>query len=106
MALGLDAAIELPAPVTRQLGPVTMGHLTKLTHWPSGAPLEVSLEGRTATLRGTVATRHDRALAEQLLLLEPSVARVKNELQVGPVGATPGKSQPQPGPSPQTPASR
>ncbi|MBI3836476.1 MAG: BON domain-containing protein [Planctomycetia bacterium] len=48
-------------------------------------PLEVSLEGRTATLRGTVASTRDRALAELLLRLEPGVSDVQNDLKVKPV---------------------
>jgi len=42
----------------------------------------VSLENGTAVLRGSVASDHQRALAEQLLLLEPGVRRVDNQLTV------------------------
>lgn len=44
--------------------------------------LEVLVEGRTATLRGTVASPRARALAEQLVRLEPGVESVRNELSV------------------------
>lgn len=42
----------------------------------------VNLEGRTAVLRGNVATEHDRVLAERVALLEAGVSQVRNELQV------------------------
>lgn len=44
----------------------------------------VNLEGRTAVLRGSVATEHDRVLAEQVALLEGGVDRVRNELTLIP----------------------
>ncbi|NQT38520.1 MAG: BON domain-containing protein [Planctomycetes bacterium] len=46
------------------------------------APVEVAIEGQTAILRGTVASQHDRVLAEQLVRLEPGIWNVKNELVV------------------------
>lgn len=42
----------------------------------------VSLEGRTAVLRGMVANEKERDLAELLLTFEPGVSEVRNELQV------------------------
>jgi hypothetical protein len=40
----------------------------------------VSIEGRTAVLRGSVASDQARLLAEQLILLEPGIDSVRNEL--------------------------
>ena len=51
--------------------------------------IEVLVEGRTATLEGMVASPHDRALAEQLCLLEPGIDRVDNRLKVQPTTAEP-----------------
>jgi osmotically-inducible protein OsmY len=45
-------------------------------------PIDVQMEGRTAILRGVVATDYDRSLAERLALLEPGVAQIQNELEV------------------------
>jgi len=45
--------------------------------------ISASLEGRTAVLRGTVASEADRQLAEGLARLEPEVMAVRNELVVG-----------------------
>ncbi len=46
------------------------------------SPIEVSLEEATATLRGEVASQHDRRVAELLVLFEPGVSKVHNELRV------------------------
>jgi hypothetical protein len=48
------------------------------------SPPQVELVGRTATLRGTVASAHDRDLAEQVVRLEAAVSAVKNLLVVAP----------------------
>ena len=66
-----------------------------------GQPVSVSMAadstsefGRTAILRGTVATDEDRRLAEQLVLLEPGVAKVQNEITVRPQPAAETVPQP------------
>ncbi len=65
-------------------------------------PVQVSLQGRTAILRGVVATEHDRAVAARVALLEPGVSQVQNELLVSaattsagpsPGSVAPGQSQ-------------
>ena len=43
---------------------------------------QVALDGRTATLRGTVRTAHDRALVEKLVAIEPGVSQVENQLVI------------------------
>jgi hypothetical protein len=62
--------------------------LTRIPGLSKVGPIEASLEGRTAVLRGTVATEADRQLAEGLALLEPEVMAVRNELVVGSPGTT------------------
>ena len=54
------------------------------------SPLSVTVKNDTAIVRGRVATEHDRALAEALLLLDPGVWHVQNDLVVEP---RPGVSQ-------------
>lgn len=54
------------------------------------SPIAVSVEDGTATLRGTVASAHDREMAELMMRFEPGISSVKNELEVQ-------------SPSPQTP---
>ena len=99
VTLGLDMD-ELSLPANPRLSSLATERLTKAMRLPAGAPVEVSVRGDTVVLRGLVATPHDRALAEQLLLLEPGVARVANELRVGPSGATVGNRLTSPGRSP------
>jgi len=45
-------------------------------------PIRVEVRQRTAILRGTVKTAHDRALAEQLVRLEAGIESVENEIVV------------------------
>jgi len=58
---------------------------TRLTKLPGmrfvGSP-DVVMEGRTAVLRGKVASEEDRELAEALAKMEPDVLTVRNELVV------------------------
>jgi len=51
---------------------------------PAGAPIAISLEGNTATVRGEVATPYDRAVIAAFLLMEPGVWQLNNELTVAP----------------------
>jgi hypothetical protein len=44
--------------------------------------VRVLVDGETAILRGVVVSQNDRQLAEQIALLEPSIAKVHNELTV------------------------
>lgn len=44
--------------------------------------ISVAVEGRTAILKGTVPSANDRLVLERLLLLEPGVDKVQNELVV------------------------
>ncbi|MFZ5831549.1 MAG: BON domain-containing protein [Planctomycetota bacterium] len=64
--------------VQSALGPQRL-RLTATSFGPDG----------TLTLRGTVATEHDRDLAERLALLEPGVRKVDNQLQVASAATTP-----------------
>jgi len=46
------------------------------------AKIEVSLEGRVATLHGVAASEHDRRLAGLLATFEPGIDSVNNQIQV------------------------
>jgi len=65
--------------------------LTDIPGLKTRGPVEVWVQGDKATLRGTVATDHDRDLAERLVLLEPGIYRVQNDLTVGSVPSWPAK---------------
>ncbi len=49
--------------------------------------IEVSLEERTATLRGEVVSASERDLAERLVRFEPGISRVQNELVIQGAGS-------------------
>jgi hypothetical protein len=70
---------------------------TRLTKLPGmrfvGSP-EVLMEGRTAVLKGKVATEDDRELAEALAKMEPDVLEVRNELVVVEPGESPSDALP------------
>ena len=67
--------------------------------------VEVALDGGAATLRGVVATEHDRVLAGQLARLEPGIWNVKNELSLA-ESMPPGEPQADRLPSPAAPQSQ
>lgn len=84
---------QLRIPVSLKLGftqqPVSVARVDafqiRLNRIPSvhfRGPASVTMEGRTAVLRGKVATAEDRELAEALTLMEPDVKDVRNELVV------------------------
>ena len=68
--------------------------LSKTSAFSAAGNINVALEGRTAILRGTVATESDRRLAESLARLEPEVSAVQNELVVS-SGQTTAEGLPQ-----------
>lgn len=58
--------------------------LTKIPRLQVTGPLSVTMEGSTAVLTGHVGSEGDRDLAERMVLLEPGISSVRNELQVRP----------------------
>jgi osmotically-inducible protein OsmY len=58
--------------------------LARIPQLKNGSSLKVEMEGQVAVLRGEVASQHERDLVGKLVLLEPGIADVRNELQVGP----------------------
>jgi hypothetical protein len=86
-----------PPPITgTQFTTAFSERLAKMPGLLSSGRIEVSLEGRTAVLRGTVPSDSDRQLAERLAYLEPEVAQVRNELIVGTPPPAPAEPLPTP----------
>lgn len=56
--------------------------------------IKVTMENRTATLRGVVVDPHHRLLAERLALLEPGVDAVRNEIRCPEEIPSPRRSAP------------
>ena len=54
-----------------------------------GAPIAVSMSGRTVVLTGAVESEHQRELAERVARLEPGVSEVQNDLTVIPRSSSP-----------------
>ncbi len=75
---GTIAPARAPAAVASRLA----GRMERSSWIQNRSPLEVTIDQGTATLRGVVATEHDRLLAERLALLEVGVRNVANELEV------------------------
>lgn len=75
-----------------QLNSAVAKRLTGLPglHWNDRNRVE--MHGRTAVLRGVVATEHDRDLAERVTSLEASVDQVDNQLVVAPSSTKPAAS--------------
>jgi hypothetical protein len=76
-----DFGVQAVAPVGERRTAI----VTRMQKLPAGARFagtNIDMDGRTAILRGTVATDRDRRLAERLLMLEPGVDSVRNELTV------------------------
>jgi hypothetical protein len=69
-------------PTATSILPRLHHHLDKISLPQSSSPIQVEIEKGTATLRGAVASAHDRAIAERLALLEGGIWKVNNELTV------------------------
>ena len=74
------ALTRSPAAVASQLA----GRMERSTWIQNRSPLQVQIDEGTATLQGVVSTEHDRVLAERLVLLEPGIRTVTNELRIEP----------------------
>jgi len=76
-----------PRPTVAEVQESLADRIIRLGRLQMRSPLEVSVRGRTATLRGTVSTEHERLLAEQMVRLEPGIWEVDNQLALEPVPA-------------------
>jgi hypothetical protein len=78
----LEISFEHPGLPTGTLSTLLSERLRGCPAIHATAPIEVLLAGRTAIVRGAVASGRDRSLAQQLLLFEPGVSVVQNELKI------------------------
>jgi hypothetical protein len=78
----LTLGFEPAAAPASEVGSAIAERLLRLPALHFLTPVRVDFDGRTAILRGTVATNHDRDLAERVVLLEASVDEVVNLLTV------------------------
>jgi hypothetical protein len=80
-----------PASQTVTVAPLAT-RVTESLRRLGAASVEVSMEGRTATLRGTVASARQRDLAEWMVRFEPGISQVSNLLAVETAENLPGPS--------------
>jgi len=96
LAIGFE--VERPSDVQVTVRTVLQLHLTHA--FPPTTRIEVSVADGIATLRGEVLSERDRSLAEQLVLFEPGIAGVRNELRLS---SSPPAVSPTPPPTPTAP---
>jgi hypothetical protein len=82
LSLGFDYA----APPARDIGASFSARVQQSTSLAPLASVRVEMQDGVATLNGAVASDHQRALAAQLVALQPGVRRVDNRLTVSPAG--------------------
>jgi hypothetical protein len=80
----LIPGFQPPAPSAAHAAPAVQNRLNQTFAKHAMGDAAVQLAGRTAVLRGSVSSDHERALAEMLASLEPGVAEVQNLLTVTP----------------------
>jgi hypothetical protein len=85
-AIRLGFQVSLPA--TAEVSSALASRLADPARIATRSPIEVSMTGRTAILRGAVATEHDRVIAGLLARLEPGIDRVDNQLTVAAAEST------------------
>lgn len=78
LVVGFDYAL----PTSAELAQTLERQVLRVPGLQRLGPIEVSVEGQTAILRGVVSSEHQRDVAEQVVLLEPGVRAIQNELVV------------------------
>jgi len=81
--------VATPAPTAVQTNIAAPLHTPAMTS--RFGTVNVSVQGSTVTLRGTVNSEEDRQLAAQMAMLEPAVMSVQNDLKIAapPTGPAP-----------------
>ena len=80
----LSIAFPVNRPTAVAQGAELAGRLTQLFPERNGNLIEVLVAGRTATLRGAVASARQRELAEIVARFSPGISQIQNELTVRP----------------------
>lgn len=78
----LRSAINIPAMPPAQVQQTATRRFESLTSRPQLQGIQVTMEGRTAIIRGEVRSVSDRRMSELLMRLEPGVSRVDNQVVV------------------------
>lgn len=80
----LQVDFDTPALTSSRVAEQAQKILLKVKPLQGLGTIQVGVQNRVAVLRGTVHSERARKLAEQLVLLEPGISGVENELQVTP----------------------
>ncbi|NLE39733.1 MAG: BON domain-containing protein [Pirellulaceae bacterium] len=80
MSLGFAFSPKVPANVGGELSSC----LARLPNFGKDSTVRTRIENDVVVLEGTVATDHDRALAMQMVALQPGVRKIDNRLEVKP----------------------
>jgi hypothetical protein len=92
LTLGFEPPLP-PSSAGPEVTPIAQMAQQRLPRLPGvtlvGTP-EVWMQGRTAIVRGVVASDRDRELVSRLLLLEPGISSVRNEMTVAQADSGPG----------------
>lgn len=85
----LKPAFDSPAPTPLAANVPLQRRLAKEMATVGVSSPQLEMVGRTAVIRGVVATERDRELISRLASLEPGVSQVENLLQIQPAAASP-----------------
>ncbi|WP_428304733.1 BON domain-containing protein [Lacipirellula sp.] len=85
----LKPAFDSPAMIPLQANVPLQRRLAKEMATVGVNSPQIEMVGRTAVIRGSVATERDRELIARLASLEPGVSQVENLVQIQPAAASP-----------------
>ncbi|BBO32399.1 BON domain-containing protein [Lacipirellula parvula] len=85
----LKPAFDAPAITPLQANVPLQRRLAKEMATVGVSSPQIEMVGRTAVIRGSVATERDRELIARLASLEPGVSQVENLVQIQPAAASP-----------------
>jgi hypothetical protein len=83
MATALKIDFPVPARSSAAVNSTLGRRLEEMVASRGMPSVKASMQGRTLVLRGKVATEHDKSLVERMMLLEPGIDQVQNELEIG-----------------------
>ena len=86
MTLGFTLASR---PSAADVGSRVQTRLTKIPQLRKFGRMTVEMDGRVAVLQGQVTSEDERDLVARVVLLEPGISDVRNELQVATAAAAP-----------------
>ena len=85
----IGLGFTVPKPSATEVSARLTNRLPRIPGLESVSGLDVKMDGQTVVLRGVVATERERDLVARLVLLEPGISDVRNELTVSPSSAEP-----------------